>query len=152
MATIFREVLSCALLCSAVASCGGNGTPPGGTTAGLGGSGGTSPHEGGTPGGGAAGEGGGGRDGAGGSGNSGGASPTDGAGACAGFVSFGDPSVERAAVRFFDAGPVLAEHARHVDFLQVNFTPTEPLTSLRGLECFTGLRRLNIRGPDLPSW
>jgi len=48
--------------------------------------------------------------------------------------------------------PVLAANAAHVESLRISFTPTEPLTSLSGLECFTGLSRLDITGPDLPSW
>ena len=156
MAALFRQVLFSALLCSALASCGENAAPPGSPTAGPGGagSGGTTPDDGGGRGGagGAGVDEDGGRDNTGGAGNSGGGSPTDGGGGCAGYLSFVDPNVERAVVQFFDAGPVLAEHARHVDVLRINFTPTGPLTSLKGLECFTGMRRLDITGPDLPSW
>ena len=91
----------------------------------------------------------------GGAGDAGGAHPSDGAGGrggCAGILSFADPNVERAAIQVLDAGPLLAEHARHFDSLRIQFTPSEPLKSLSGLECFTGLRRLDIAGPDLPSW
>ena len=149
MRTMSRQLFTGAVLLScSLAACGENAAAPGPEIGGQGGtsSGGGPSHEAGPAGG---------NGGAGGSGNSGGARPTDasdGGGGCAGIVSFVDPNVERAAVQFFDAGPVLAEHARHVDVLRINFTPTEPLTSLRGLECFTGMRRLDITGPDLPSW
>jgi hypothetical protein len=90
-------------------------------------------------------------DGAGGSGNAGGASPTDGSGGCAGIVSFGDANVERAVVAALEGRPVLASNIANLRALVIKFTPTEPLTSIKGLECFTGLDRLDIMGPDLPS-
>jgi len=160
MGPMIRRLLpSVLLLCCTAGACGEKSPPPGGTTGGQSGAGtgGAPPDEGGTAGGagGAGGDIDGAPGGAGGSGNSGGANPTDAGGGnagCAGIVSFADPNVERAAIEFFDGGPVLAESAQHVNVLRIRFTPAEPLTSLKGLECFTGLTRLDIRGPDLPSW
>jgi hypothetical protein len=156
---IRRLLPSALLLCCTAGACGENSPPPGGATGGQSGagSGGAPPDEGGVAGGagGAGGELDGAPAGAGGSGNAGGANPTDAGGGnagCAGIVSFADPNVERAAVESFDGGPVLAANAQHLDFMRIQFTPAEPLTSLKGLECFTGLTRLDISGPDLPSW
>jgi hypothetical protein len=150
---MIRGLLPIVFLFCAVGGCGESPIPPGGATAGHAGSGG----QGGTAGGagGAGGEIDGAADEAGGAGNSGGANPTDtggGNGGCAGVVSFADPNVERAVIQNLDGGPVLAENALSVNFLRIRFSPTEPLTSLKGLECFTRLGRLDISGPDLPSW
>jgi internalin A len=41
--------------------------------------------------------------------------------------------------------------AASLDFLAIPFSETAPLTSLKGIECFTGLTRLDIGGPDIPS-
>ena len=152
MARIYRKLLSCLLLLGGTLfGCGDNAWAPGGATGGQGGAAGaTGDHV--DAAGGAGGAGG---EIEGGAGDAGGAPPSDGSGGsggCAGILSFADPNVERAALQVLDAGPLLEEHARHFDYLHIKFTPSEPLKSLSGLECFTGLRRLDISGPDLPSW
>jgi hypothetical protein len=90
-----------------------------------------------------------------GSGNSGGTGSSDADGAtptCMGTVIFADANLERAAQQALGVtGPISVDAAKSVTSLLVRFTVAEPLISLRGIECFTGLIAFNADGPDIPS-
>jgi Leucine-rich repeat (LRR) protein len=85
--------------------------------------------------------------------DSGGPSPPTGdASPCQGEIFIPDLNVQGAVQTAINKPPpFLGEDVAKVTELSVTYLESSPLTSLRGLECFTSLRSFITRGPDLRS-
>jgi hypothetical protein len=83
----------------------------------------------------------------------GGALPPTGDGSpCPGQIIIPDPNVQAAVQTAINKPPpYLGEDVAKVGELLVTYSESNPLTSLRGLECFTSLASFIMRGPDLRS-
>jgi hypothetical protein len=78
--------------------------------------------------------------------------PTGDASSCTGEVVIPDLNVQAAVQTAINKPPpFLAEDVAKVTKLLVTYSESNPLTSLRGLECFTSLTDFTTRGPDLRS-
>jgi hypothetical protein len=78
--------------------------------------------------------------------------PTRDASPCTGEIVIPDLNVQAAVQTAINKPPpFLAEDVVKVTDLSVTYSEANPLTSLRGLECFTSLGSFIMRGPDLRS-